>query len=250
METVRRAKKNDVIANAALVDKTYQDMESVEAIKDASLKSAVKKYILAEGKERSSQWERIRLIGKMADHIKKDFNGDVEFAKYMGMTQSSVNKARRLAKVADECEKAGLSVSNAFELLVLKDESKISAAIASPSVANATQQELREAVKYAKEGTITPDAIGAEIDAIQEEKKRAAEAKKHNKQNRQKKEKQEPNKTDDSITFKYVLPYTIKIDGEDLLEDKEVKLTESQATKLGVIIAKALKGMENEEAAQ
>lgn len=108
---------NEVILNAALVDKTYKDADAMNAIKNADLRKHIEEYASAETSAQSSVWSMVKAIGQAAYCIKSDFGSDKSFADFMGLTQSAVNKQKRLSKYADECIARGLTASNAMELL-------------------------------------------------------------------------------------------------------------------------------------
>lgn len=143
-------KQEMVIVNAALDGKTYLDADSHAEIRDATLRKHVKAYALCISRTFADQWKAVRLIGEMSDHIKKDFGSDEAFAAYMGSTQSTINKSRRLAKVADECEASGIAVTKAFELLSIGNDTEVKMAI-TDKLAERTQKEIRAAVKETKE---------------------------------------------------------------------------------------------------
>lgn len=123
-KTTKNAKKETKLVcteNKALFNKTYRDKGITTLINNKSLAKYVEWFASAEKTVKGNQWKAIRYMGKMAtvDMIKDDFGSDAKFAEFMGMSQSSVNKMKRLAKIADRCEKLGMSVSNAYELLPL-----------------------------------------------------------------------------------------------------------------------------------
>lgn len=163
------SKKVAVVNNAALEGKTFRDVETHAAIKDATLRKNVKAFAQCENKVFSEAWKAARLLGDMTAHIKKDFGSDRAFAEYMGMTRATVNMTKRVAKFADECEAAGISVSKAFELLTIGNDDVIRANIV-PALADKSQKEIREAVKaFKKNGTPSAD-VNAIAEEVKEEK--------------------------------------------------------------------------------
>lgn len=236
-------KKQEIVLNGALLDKTYHDAEAVNAIKDSRLKGFVKSYITEEGKGQKAAWKMVRLIGQMTDVIKKDFGSDAEFAAFMGMTQSAVNKRKRIAKYADKLEAAGYTVTNAFELLpAIGKIGTVEHAenfIDSVDAAEATQAELREVVKSVeiKDANVvsyTPltrvqEAKKAEKKAKEEEAKKAKQAPKS-------KAKSQP-KQINATYIKYTLPWL----EEGQLIDKNIELSEADAKTLAKALMKLLK---------
>ncbi len=148
---------NEVILNAALVDKTYKDADAMNAIKNADLRKHIEEYASAETSAQSSVWSMVKAIGQAAYCIKSDFGSDKAFADFMGLTQSAVNKQKRLSKYADDCIARGLTASNAMELLpilgmiesrVHMDDRKATIETVLDMVnARMTQKEIRAVVK-------------------------------------------------------------------------------------------------------
>lgn len=243
---VTKTSKGSIVVNGALLDKTYRDADAVAAIKDAKLRGYVNTYIKEEDKGVKAAWNMVRLIGKMKDVIKKDFGSDAEFAAFMGMTQSAVNKRKRIAEYADKLEAAGYSVTNAFELLPvigkMDKPTRIESFIDSLDGADATQTELREVVKTVKvSDSNTSFKPISSIRAEKEEEKRAKEAEKAATAKATKKsapkvsEKAQTAKIN-ATYIKYTLPWLER--GQ--LIDKNVELSEADAKLLAKALMKIL----------
>ena len=154
----KRIKTNtEVLANGKLEGLNYKSENVVALITNKAFKSDLQSYLKTEQDGKKAAWKLVRLLGKMSGEIKQDFGSDYAFADFMGMSQSVVNKKKRLAEYAIELENQGYTDSNAYEFLPLikklealeTHEKKLEAfkeilKMFSPDM---TQKELREAVK-------------------------------------------------------------------------------------------------------
>lgn len=154
----KRVKTNtEIVVNGKLEGLTYTSENVVDLINNKALQSDLKAYLKTESDGQKAAWKLVRLLGKMAGEIKQDFGSDYAFADFMGMSQSVVNKRKRLAEFAIELEKCGYTDSKAYELLpLIKKLEKIEIhekrldafrqilEMLSPDM---TQKELREAIK-------------------------------------------------------------------------------------------------------
>lgn len=147
----------EILTNGKLEGLNYKSENVVDLLNNKALQSDLRAYIKTETDGEKAAWKLVRLLGKMAGEIKQDFGSDYAFAEFMGMSQSVVNKRKRLAEFAIELEKAGYTDTKGFELLPLikklekldSHERKLEVFrqildFLSPQM---TQKELREAVK-------------------------------------------------------------------------------------------------------
>lgn len=155
----KRVKTNtEILANGKLEGLTYKSENVLDLIKNKALQSDLKAYLKAETDSEKSAWKMVRLLGKMSGEIKQDFGSDYAFADFMGMSQTVVNKRKRLAEFAIELEKLGYTDTKAFELLPLINKMKnidsherkleIFRQVLEMLSPDMTQKELREAVKH------------------------------------------------------------------------------------------------------
>lgn len=233
------SKKVAVVNNAALEGKTFRDTETHAAIKDPTLRKNVKAFAQCETKAFAEMWKAARLLGEMTAHIKKDFGSDKAFAEYMGMTRINVNKTKRVAKFADECEAAGISVTKAFELLSLGSDEVIRANII-PALADKSQKEIREAVKDFKANKGQSADVNAIAEEIKEEK---ATTKESNKAARKAEKAKKAEKTteeaenDQMGDNQYIVPCLVDMGNMVCMtRDVNIMLTNEQFNKLGELI--------------
>lgn len=234
------SKKVAVVNNAALEGKTFRDVETHAAIKDANLRKSVKAFAACETKVLTEGWKAAKLIGAMTTHIKKDFGSDRAFAEYMGMTTTNINKMKRVSKFAEECEAAGVSVTKAFELLSLGNDEVVKANIV-PSLADKSQKEIREAVKAFKEGGEGSADVNAIAEYVKEDKKAVKEANKAARKAEKTKKAERTTKeveNDQMDENQYIVPCTVDMGNMVCMtRDVNIMLTNEQWSKLGELIS-------------
>lgn len=221
----KRIKTNtEILANGKLEGLNYKSENVVALITNKAFKSDLQSYLKTEQDGKKAAWKLVRLLGKMSGEIKQDFGSDYAFADFMGMSQSVVNKKKRLAEYAIELENQGYTDSNAYEFLPLikklealeTHEKKLEAfreilKMFSPDM---TQKELRETVKN----------IEIEIDDNKTAKIEQKEAETENEDTAEKEElqKQENVETDNALLplelnemYEITIPAVENVEGTD-----------------------------------
>lgn len=142
--------------------------ETNVTIKNATLRKNVNAFKACNTKIFAEQWKAVKVLAVMFDEEQwtDDFKSERAFAKYLGMPQSTVNKSRRAAQIADECIANGVSVSKAYELLTLPTES---AECLLECAGEMTQKDLRKAVKSMKEPMSKGEEVATEIEDDEQE---------------------------------------------------------------------------------
>lgn len=99
--------------------------ESIEAIKNPTMKKAVVSYVKAVNGGRKAAWDVAKACARMKVDIRKEFGSDERLADFLGFkNKGQFSKVYRTGIIASKLEVTGITQSNAQELLplcVIKD---------------------------------------------------------------------------------------------------------------------------------
>lgn len=149
-----RTTNNDVavVKNAALEGMNYRTDNVEDFIKNDRFVKHLKTYKAAETTTCNQQWKAADSLYVMKEMATvEDFNSESEFAAFMGMTQTYVNKVCRAVDFSKTFREFGLTVSKSFELLSLKEEDVIKDCLETCGIDEGwTSKDIRNAVKTYK----------------------------------------------------------------------------------------------------
>lgn len=134
----------------------FTSAECVNAIKNNTMRSAVKAYATATIKGLNSDWDRAKAINRMTDETRKEFGSDTRVAEFLGLrSKSEFSKLRRAGALAVAAEKQGIKnlppLTVVTEMLVLEGE-KYGKQNLIPVLKHVTENEMsmRETREYVK----------------------------------------------------------------------------------------------------
>lgn len=103
----------------------FTSEECVNAIKNNTMRGAVKAYATATMKSLNCDWDRAKAINRMTDEARKEFGTDTRVAEFLGLrSKSEFSKLRRAGALAVAAEKQGIKnlppLTVVTEMLVLE----------------------------------------------------------------------------------------------------------------------------------
>lgn len=147
--------------------------ESVDAIKNASMRKKVKEFRKAVESEVQSKWKQAMAIGSMTIDMRKEFGCDKNVAEFLGMSKGNFSKMQRAGKVALEAKEKGIELpayDKFIELLCVENDKH-------------GNQNLLECAKYVNENEMTREEIRDYVRCLEvEEKKQAGNTENENEQ--------------------------------------------------------------------
>lgn len=123
--------------------------ESVNAIKNASMRKKVKEFRDAVKSEAQSKWKQAIAIGSMTADMRKEFGNDKRVAEFLGMSKGNFSKMQRAGKIALEAKEKGIELptyDKFIELLCVENDKH-------------GNQNLLECAKYVNENEMTREEI-------------------------------------------------------------------------------------------
>lgn len=113
-----------VVVNSAVADKLYNDDGAIDALKNKDLQKHIRSYAKAEGATQKNLWTINKSIALIManEEFKDDFGTDKEFARFMGLSCSTISKMKRVASIVlgnANMEQLGFRVAQAEEFLPL-----------------------------------------------------------------------------------------------------------------------------------